>query len=29
MESVESYTGYFEIDGVFSGEPVGPLDEIV
>jgi len=29
MESAESYIGYFEIDVVFDGEPVVPLEKIL
>jgi len=29
MESAESYNGCFEMDAVFSGEPVEPLEEIM
>jgi len=29
MESAESYIGYFEMDAVFNGEPVEPLEEIM
>jgi len=29
MESMESYSGYFEMDAVFSWVPVEPFEEIM
>ena len=29
MESAESNTGYFQVNTVFNGEPVEPLEETV
>ena len=29
MESVESYIGHFEMDAMFNGEPVEPLEDIM
>jgi len=29
VESADSYIGYFEIDAVFNGEPMEPLEQIM